>query len=322
MIRILLFASLLIAPPPSPEGMSAQDPDEEKGQFLSLTWEFDVDMVRTMRTMQEHIQVVSRKTEKEVVESLKKNGFSLIHGVLTPRESGGRAYVAMYKDFLVIAFRGTKSASTKELVSNIISDLDVRRKKMEWLSGEAKDVDNYREIRVHRGFAKEYLRFRGDVFKAVDENRGKPIFVFGHSLGAALATLCAFDIRVSRDRDVHVYISGSPRVGGDEFREAFEKEIKVCVRITVGDDPFPRIPPRRMGYAHAGRLLALERDGTRIPTDKIRANMVVGTFSDHNNRFYREVVQKFLDRCRKDPEQFEEKRALRKAADAERVSKE
>ena len=48
----------------------------------------------------------------------------------------------------------------------------------------------------------------------------------------------------------------------------------------------------------------------------------VGEVRLEPNRFYREVVQKFLDRCRKDPEQLEEKRALRKAADAERVSKE
>ncbi len=322
MIRILLCASLLFPTFRVQEAPPTQDPDEKKGQFLGSGEEFNLDMVRTMRSMQEHVQMVSRRSQKECEDSLKENGFTLVNGVLTPEGSGGRAYVAVYQNNLVIAFRGSKSANAKEFTSNILSDLDIRRKKMDWISGESRNAGQYRKIRVHRGFAMDYTRFRTGVLKAVNENPKKNLFVFGHSLGAALASLCAFDIEVSLGRDVHLYISGGPRVGGDKFREAFEAEIKLCVRMTVGDDPFPRIPPRKMGYTHVGQLLALKRDGTILPAAGIKANTSLGSFADHNNKLYRDVVQKFLDHCRKNPDLLKDKKLLHKAAGAERVSKE
>ena len=47
---------------------------------------------------------------------------------------------------------------------------------------------------------------------------GAPLYVIGHSMGAALATICAMDVKFKANlTDVHLYTFGSPRVGNDIF---------------------------------------------------------------------------------------------------------
>ena len=306
---IALFLTTLLLTPVQ------ETADEKKGQFLRPATTLNLDMVRTMRSLQEHVQMVSARTESECLEALKTNGFQLVEDLVTPEKSGGRAYVATFGKSLVIAFRGTKSAKAREFFSNLASDLDLRWKKMSWLP------EAYRQIKVHGGFASEYRRFRDTILKALDAHPEKEIYIVGHSLGSALATLAAFDIEVSRERSVYLYVSGTPRIAGKSFQKAFEKEVTFCVRMTVGDDPFPRIFPRTLGYVHVGRLLPLEKDGTVVPLDRIQAKMAAGTFGDHDNRLYRKVADSFLDHCRKDPSLFEAPDLLQKSAEAERVSR-
>ena len=68
-------------------------------------------------------------------------------------------------------------------------------------------------------------------------------------------------------------------------------------------------------------LLPLEKDGTVVPLDQIKAKMAVGTFGDHDNRLYRKVIESFLQRCRESSHLYEEGALLEKAVEAERVSK-
>jgi hypothetical protein len=47
---------------------------------------------------------------------------------------------------------------------------------------------------------------------------GAPLYVLGHSMGAALATICAMDVKFKANlTDVRLYTFGSPRVGNDKF---------------------------------------------------------------------------------------------------------
>ena len=55
-----------------------------------------------------------------------------------------------------------------------------------------------------------------------------PVYVTGHSLGGALATVCAMHVKLLLGvPDVRVFTFGSPRVGNSIFATWFEKEIKV-----------------------------------------------------------------------------------------------
>lgn len=55
----------------------------------------------------------------------------------------------------------------------------------------------------------------------------KPLYVIGHSLGGAMATIAAVDLRVKlRLPDVRLYTFGSPRVGNEIFSRFVRKHVK------------------------------------------------------------------------------------------------
>ncbi len=58
-----------------------------------------------------------------------------------------------------------------------------------------------------------------------------PLFIAGHSLGGALATLCAVDVRARLAApDVRLFTFGSPRVGNAVFAAWVEQQTTVCIR--------------------------------------------------------------------------------------------
>jgi hypothetical protein len=86
---------------------------------------------------------------------------------------------------------------------------------------------------------------------------GRPLFVAGHSLGAALAVLAAqqADRLGSTPRGVYVY--GMPRVGGARFRDEYNARLgDITYRLVHGDDIVACIPFSGIGFRHVGRMLA------------------------------------------------------------------
>jgi pimeloyl-ACP methyl ester carboxylesterase len=122
---------------------------------------------------------------------------------------------------------------------------------------------------VHGGFAKALAGIwdeLGPRLQALDV----PLFITGHSLGGALATLAT--ARLDRHLPAGTYTFGSPRVGNEDF-----------VRECLGGTPLYRLVnhhdfvcslPRpvaisaRFRYAHAGELILFDETGEHIqPTD-------------------------------------------------------
>lgn len=80
------------------------------------------------------------------------------------------------------------------------------------------------------------------------------VFVSGHSLGGALATLCALDLKTTLNlTDVRVVSFGSPRVGNYVFAQWFEREIGPHWRFTHNRDIVPSLPPGYMGFYHVAQ---------------------------------------------------------------------
>ena len=71
-----------------------------------------------------------------------------------------------------------------------------------------------------------------------EQKRTTPtVFVSGHSLGGALATFCALEMKlIERIDDVRVVTFGSPRVGNAVFAEWFKETIPQHVRFTHNRD--------------------------------------------------------------------------------------
>ena len=112
---------------------------------------------------------------------------SLVWGLEGPRDEGDdHAYIALPADRaeVVLGVRGSASPS------NWIVDLEIWRNDVDWCAGCA----------VHHGFWESWMAMRGQVVHTVEALRQQQpertrLVVTGHSLGAAIATLAATELR-------------------------------------------------------------------------------------------------------------------------------
>lgn len=90
---------------------------------------------------------------------------------------------------------------------------------------------------------------------ALQERHGPHvIYATGHSLGAALATICALELRAVQGwPEVRLYSFGSPRVGNAAFAAWFAELVPVHWRFTHNRDIVPSVAPPYMGFWHVAR---------------------------------------------------------------------
>ena len=160
-----------------------------------------------------------------------------------------QCYVANNDEFAIVAFRGTELWKNKEKfdLKNVVADLttDVDILLTNWQQGG----------KVHRGFKEALEEVWSDLLPYIRKlhDKGCKIWITGHSLGAALATLSAGRYGSAQG----VYTFGSPRVGNNAFKENFEAKI---YRIVNNDDIVARVPPPGK-YVHVGELKFIDSDG-------------------------------------------------------------
>lgn len=151
----------------------------------------------------------------------------------------------------VVAFRGTDSRSIHNWVHNMKTwrtDLNLT------LAGAPSGA------LVHGGFYESYNSsgLANDVSRSIRDvlwrHPGAPVYCAGHSLGAALATIAALDLRkVVGIEDVRLYTFGSPRVGNYVFARWFETIVTEHWRFTHNRDIVPSVAPTYMGFWHVSR---------------------------------------------------------------------
>jgi hypothetical protein len=129
---------------------------------------------------------------------------------------------------------------------------------------------------VHVGFLRGYLSVRERLIQMLTQLRkdggGKSdgpwtIYVTGHSLGGALATLCAADIgRVFDEDSIIMYNFGSPRVGNLAFVKEFNEVVPEAFRVVNDADVVARVPRSRLqNYFHVGRtVLVTNKPGRAV----------------------------------------------------------
>lgn len=130
---------------------------------------------------------------------------------------------------------------------------DVMIRKVRWGRGK-----------VHHGFAVAFRSVADAILGAVPP--GSAVVIAGHSLGGALATLCADAFQDSFDLQA-VFTFGSPRVGNGRFAGEYNQRLAVrTFRIVNAGDPVPwsplPLPTFTSGrYTHVGLEHYLNRDG-------------------------------------------------------------
>ncbi|MEM1294593.1 MAG: lipase family protein [Verrucomicrobiota bacterium] len=226
---------------------------------------FNESGLKRLATMQQHCSWVSKPTDKQVRENLESAGFSLLgHGVFGGGpSSGARAYVATRGDVAIVVFRGTMAVGLNYF-QNVATD--ARPIPRGLVLGDAPRMEN---VKVHNGFQRDYNKLRPKILEALGEAKGKRLFLTGHSLGAALATICAFDLCKNHRGNfasISSIVSGSPRVGDQGFRSAFSSVAGNHLRVAIHGDPITKTPGK-LGvhdYTHVGRILFITNEGTLI----------------------------------------------------------
>lgn len=84
----------------------------------------------------------------------------------------------------------------------------------------------------------------------------RSLWLTGHSLGGAMATLAAAWLAERKIPFSGAYTFGQPRVGDENFQVAFETKLnKRFFRFQNNNDIVTRVPARVMGYEHVGRYI-------------------------------------------------------------------
>ncbi|KAK7295288.1 hypothetical protein RJT34_18194 [Clitoria ternatea] len=165
---------------------------------------------------------------------------------------------------VVIAYRGTTTCL--EWLENLRATLTHIPCKMHrnhdsaCFSTNNNNVGEENEAMVESGFLSLYMSsisnnpsfmslqsmVREEITRILETYEGEPLSltITGHSLGAALATLTAYDIRNSFIRPplVTVISFGGPRVGNRSFRHQLEKQGTKVLRIVNSDDVITKMP--------------------------------------------------------------------------------
>jgi triacylglycerol lipase len=219
-----------------------------------------------------------------------------------------QAFIVADAEKIILTFRGTDTL--KDWLGNFDIDL----------------VGGPLGGKVHEGFARSLSLIWKDIQMTLDVLQPRPVatkadliqgtqrqvkvpslWITGHSLGGALATLTAARLR-EKDQSVHgLYTFGSPRVGDRDFQEEFNGDFRTkAFRFVNRNDAVTRIPMRSMFYSHVGQLFYIDEDDT-IHTDpsfwyrfvdgiKVRLNDVadldLSTIENHKIEYYIRGIEK------------------------------
>ncbi len=213
----------------SPAAARAQEDAPEKIDFREI-WRLS-DAYRAMRY--DSVPAIHASLDPSydelVVVDLPQTRNRYMLGTLTGKKRHG------------IWIRGTANTS------NMFSDLEF-----------AKRPDSRLGINLHRGFATMANAVYGDIVPRL--RPGYELVIFGHSLGAAEATILGMLLSMDGWKVTRVYASGCPRLTDAEGARKFAA--LPVLRIVNEGDIVPLLPPRtfvspRDPYVHLGPAVVL-----------------------------------------------------------------
>ena len=241
-----------------------------------------------------HAARLAYQDEQTVKATVEGWGFEVFHFF---DESDSEAFVAANTKMVLLSFRGTESPQ------DFVTDIKVR---MEAGPGG----------QVHRGFKdgleEIWVQVRAKVAELQTQYADAPLWITGHSLGAALATLAAAKFTLEEQIAIQgIYTFGSPRVGDTTFAEAYDAKLKdITFRFRNNNDVVTRVPvPLRMfPYQHVGTMRYFDVDGRLVESlswwrallDRLRGrirdlgNPGTDGMKDHAMNRYVELLDKNL----------------------------
>ena len=159
---------------------------------------------------------------------------------------GAQCYIIWDNEDTIIAFRGTEP---KEM-SDVKADLNALKKKGFLDKGD-----------VHAGFQGEINKIWDTLVKTISTSKTNNFYITGHSLGGAMATICAKRLQEQFNNVKCLYTYGSPRVGDKKWVKTMQVP---HYRYQNNNDVVCRVPFWIMGYRHHGTNVYLNYKGNTV----------------------------------------------------------
>ena len=164
----------------------------------------------------------------------RKLGFDRVTPVVAGSMIG---YVVSGADVTVIVFRGTNPSELCDWCVNL-----------DCLSTQVTHGA------IHKGFYSAYQLLKGQITKSLSGTKPRHLWITGHSLGGALAVVCAYDLIENERLDLDGIITfGQPMVARRQLAEHLDTVLLGRYAHYVNEaDIVPRVPPT---YSHCGSLV-------------------------------------------------------------------
>lgn len=158
-----------------------------------------------------------------------------------------QAFIAGNSQVLILALRGTEQSKLRD-----------------WITNLKFIITDHPWGKVHKGFSDALDLIWNQIEKSIKEFRDnkQPLWITGHSLGGALATLAASRCFIRRiGRLYGVYTFGQPRVGNKQFSDIFDSHYKIVTHRFVNNEDIVTCVPWISGYKHIGNLCYFDSMG-------------------------------------------------------------
>jgi triacylglycerol lipase len=186
-----------------------------------------------------YLACASKYAYEERTDRIEKLGLRNEITVFTCGDFHG--FVGFLEKVTLLAFRGTKN------IGNCLTDADSLLVSQPPYPG-----------RVHCGFADAVEQVWPQVQQLLGTpSRSMPLWVTGHSLGGAMATLASVRLASEGYKVRAVYTYGSPRVGDRPFHDTYSLP---NYRFVNDNDLVPHLP-FRWCYKHVGTLKLMDHVG-------------------------------------------------------------
>jgi len=207
---------------------------------LRLPWDADAAADWPAAETLADISEIAYQSPNEAEKSYCELGFPTVMPVV---QGSMIAYVITGEDVTVVAFRGTDF--------NEVSD---------WLANLGRSATETPHGQVHKGFYDAYQSMKSQVDAILKERNTKHLWVTGHSLGGAIALVCAYDLVEVEQRQLNGAVTfGQPMVARQNFADYIDTLlIGRYARFVNRDDIVPKVPP---SHVACGSLVWFTEDG-------------------------------------------------------------
>lgn len=171
--------------------------------------------------------------QQEAKNKFRNLGFRHIETISVDSMAG---YVLAIGDAAVVVFRGTDDFA-------------------DWIINLKTTTIQTKPGFAHKGFQTSYLTLKPKVMNALRRFKPKYVWVTGHSLGGALAVLCAYDLSSNENRNIHGLMTfGQPMVADKILATSIDQILPQKFAHFVNEsDIVPRSPP--IWFYHCGNLV-------------------------------------------------------------------